>query len=399
MYKSALQYMYDYEGNTFLDAYNNIMLVGHSHPDVVKAGQSAMARLNTNTRYLYPELTNYAAKLLKKFPPALDKVFFVNSGSGATDLAIRLARTYTERKKIMVLEEGYHGNTLAAIEVSHYKYSKAGSIGKPDHVVQSRLPNAFALKPEMQKKAAAHFAALAKELIAKHDGTLGAFIAEPIVGCGGQVPLPVGYLNEVYETVRKQGGICISDEVQVGFGRLGSYFWGFEIHDVIPDIVILGKPMGNGHPIGAVVTTSEIAKKFADGPEFFTSFGGNPVSCLVGEEVLNVIQRDSLQENAKQVGDYFKKELLTLQKSFNSIGDIRGEGLFLGVELVDHDNLPDGKLAKHVKNFLRDNGILSSTDGPHDQVIKIKPPLCFNQENVDEFVSMFRKSLAAFEHN
>ncbi|NNL81253.1 MAG: aminotransferase class III-fold pyridoxal phosphate-dependent enzyme [Flavobacteriaceae bacterium] len=399
MYKSALQFMYDYEGNTFLDAYNNIMLVGHSHPDLVKAGQSAMARLNTNTRYLYPELTNYADKLLQKFPKALNKVFFVNSGSAATDLALRLARSYTERKKIMVLKEGYHGNTQAAIEISHYKYSKAGSIGKPDHVVESILPNAFGLKPEMRETAASYYATLAKELIAEHEGTLGAFIAEPIVGCGGQVPLPIGYLNEVYQAIRKQGGLCISDEVQVGFGRLGSCFWGFELQGVIPDIVILGKPMGNGHPIGAVVTTAEIAKKFADGPEFFTSFGGNPVSCLIGEEVLNVIQRDSLQQHAKQVGDYFKEELKTLQKSYHSIGDIRGEGLFLGIELVDHNNLPDGKLAKHVKNFLRNNGILSSTDGPHDQVIKIKPPLCFNMENVDEFIRIFQESLAAREHN
>ncbi len=398
MYKSALQFMYDYEGNTFLDAYNNIMLVGHSNPDVVKAGQAAMARLNTNTRYLYPELNNYADKLLQKFPPSLDKVYFVNSGSAATDLALRLARSYTKRKKIMVLEEGYHGNTQAAIEISHYKYSKAGSIGKPDHVVESKLPNAFALKANMRKNAASYFSNRAKALIADHVGTLGAFIAEPIVGCGGQVPLPIGYLNEVYEAIRKQGGICISDEVQVGFGRLGNSYWGFEMQGVIPDIVILGKPMGNGHPIGAVVTTTEIASKFAEGPEFFTSFGGNPVSCLIGEEVLNVIERDSLQHHAKQVGDYFKKQLKILQESYGTIGDIRGEGLFLGVEMVDHNNLPDGKLAKYVINFLRNNGILSSTDGIHNQVIKIKPPLCFSKENVDEFVSIFRKSLGLYEH-
>ncbi|MDH3698592.1 MAG: aminotransferase class III-fold pyridoxal phosphate-dependent enzyme [Flavobacteriaceae bacterium] len=398
MYKSALQYMYDYEGNTYLDAYNNIMLAGHSHPDVVKSGQDAMARLNTNTRYLYPELNSYANKLLGKFPPSLNKVFFVNSGSAATDLALRLARTFTERKNIMVLEEGYHGNTQAAIEISHYKYSKPGSIGKSEHIVETALPNAFALAPELRENAGRYYSRLAQEAIISKQGTLGAFIAEPIVGCGGQVPLPEGYLPYVYKAIRDQGGICISDEVQVGFGRLGSSFWGFEMYGVIPDIVILGKPMGNGHPIGAVVTSEEITDKFAEGPEFFTSFGGNPVSCAIGEAVLNVIERESLQRHAKEVGDYFKKELVALKVSNSAIGDIRGEGLFLGIEMVDKNNLPDGGLANHVKNFLRKNLILSSTDGPHDQVIKIKPPLCFSLENVDEFISIFQKSLAAYQH-
>lgn len=399
MYKSALQFMYDYEGNTYLDAYNNIMLAGHSHPIVIKAGQDAMAKLNTNTRYLYPELNSYASKLLQKFPATLNRVFLVNSGSAATDLALRLARTFTERKKIMVLKEGYHGNTQAAIEISHYKYSKPGSIGRQDHIVETALPNAFALAPELRDNAGRYYSELAQEVINSHQGTLGAFIAEPIVGCGGQVPLPPGYLPEIYESIRNQGGICISDEVQVGFGRLGSSFWGFEMHDVIPDIVILGKPMGNGHPLGAVVTTEAIANEFAKGPEFFTSFGGNPVSCAIGEAVLHVIEKESLRQHAKEVGDYFKKELEALKATHSAIGDIRGEGLFLGIELVDKNNLPDGRLAKHVKNLLRNNGILSSTDGPHDQVIKIKPPLCFSLENVDEFVSICRKSLASYSHN
>lgn len=398
MYRSALQYMYDYEGNTYLDAYNNIMLAGHSHPDVVRAGQDAMAKLNTNTRYLYPELNSYASKLLQKFPASLNKVFLVNSGSAATDLALRLARTFTERKKIMVLQEGYHGNTQAAIEISHYKYSKPGSIGRPEHIVETALPNAFALAPDLRDNAGRYFSELAQEVIKSHKGSLGAFIAEPIVGCGGQVPLPPGYLPEIYEAIRNQGGICISDEVQVGFGRLGSSFWGFEMHGVIPDIVILGKPMGNGHPIGAVVTTESIANKFAEGPEFFTSFGGNPVSCAIGEALLNVIEEDSLQKHAKEVGDYFKKELEALKTTHSAIGDIRGEGLFLGIELVDKNNMPDGSLAKHVKNLLRRNGILSSTDGPHNQVIKIKPPLCFNLQNVDEFVSICRKSLDSYQY-
>ena len=213
------------------------------------------------------------------------------------------------------------------------------------------------------------------------------------MGCGGQVPLPPGYLKRIYPEIRQQGGVCISDEVQVGFGRLGRVFWGFELQDVVPDIVILGKPMGNGHPIGAVVTTDEIASSFESGPEFFTSFGGNPVSCAIGMSVLDVIREESLQAHALEVGNYFKAELQNLQREFTSIADVRGEGLFLGIELVDSKGKPDGILAVRIANYMKDNGVLISTDGPYNQVLKIKPPLCFTQENVDEFIRVFRKGL------
>lgn len=218
-------------------------------------------------------------------------------------------------------------------------------------------------------------------MLDKTGDPIAAFIAEPIVGCGGQVPLAVGYLKALYPEIRKRGGLCISDEVQTGFGRMGSHFWGFEKHGVVPDMVVLGKPMGNGHPMGAVVTTDEIAEAFNNGMEFFSSFGGNPVSCAIGMAVLEVIEEEELQKNALETGGYFMNELRKLQKEFPQIGDVRGSGLFIGIDLVTEPQTrePNTQLAQYLKNKLRENYILVSTDGPYDNVIKMKPPLCFGR--------------------
>lgn len=386
MSRSAFQFMYDVEGNTILDAYNNIMQVGHCHPKVVAAGQGTMARLNTNTRYIYEELLSYSEKLLAKFPPQLSKVFFVNSGSAASDLAIRMAKTHTQKAKVMVLEHGYHGNTQYGIEISHYKYNHKGGRGKAASIVETPMPKVYGSGFRQESRAAAHYAGIAQQQIYDAHQSIAAFIAEPIVGCGGQVPLAQGYLQQLYPTVRAQGGICISDEVQVGFGRLGTHFWGFEMHGVIPDMVILGKPMGNGHPIGAVVTTAEIAESFDNGMEFFSSFGGNPVSCAIGEAVLDVIEEDKLQAQALETGNYLKMALVRLQRHFQEIGDVRGSGLFLGVELITANGQPNTHLAQLVKNQLRKRNILISTDGPYDSVLKIKPPLYFTMDNGKELV-------------
>ncbi|NAS13123.1 aminotransferase class III-fold pyridoxal phosphate-dependent enzyme [Poritiphilus flavus] len=380
MKRSAFQYMYDIHGNSFLDAYNNIMLAGHCHPKVVRAGQRAMSVLNTNTRYLYDSLYRYTEKLLNLFPDSLNKIFFVNSGSAASDLAIRLARTHTRKNKIMVLQDGYHGNTATGIQISPYKYHKLDKEYHNPDILECELPKAFNSGYE-EAEAGAYFAKRSVELLQKNQGEIAAFIAEPIVGCGGQVPLAKGYLQTVYPEVRSQGGVCISDEVQVGFGRLGDHFWGFEMHEVVPDIVILGKPMGNGHPIGAIVTTSEIAASFDHGPEFFSSFGGNPVSCAIGEAVLDVIEEERLQQKAKTVGNFLKSGLEELGKRYAEIADVRGSGMFLGVELLDLQGKPYTELANHLKNELRENFILIGTDGPFDNVLKIKPPLSFNEND------------------
>lgn len=391
MDSAAFQYMYDKQGNTYLDAYNNIPHVGHQHPVVTEAAVRQLKRLNTNTRYLYDELTDYAEKLLSRFPDQLCKVFFVNSGSAATDLALRLANVATGRKEIAVMEHGYHGNSAAGISVSHYKYAHKGGDGKQDHILELPLPDF--IRGEFLNKSEDEYIESVLNVLQTPEVSPGAFIAEPIIGCGGQIPLPKGLLNSVYQVIREKGGVCISDEVQVGFGRMGRAFWGYELYNVIPDIVILGKPMGNGHPIGAVVTTAAIADAFDNGMEFFSSFGGNPVSCAIGLAVLEVIEQEELQRNALRSGDYFKGMLKELGSEFATIADVRGEGLFLGVEILNPEGQPGTKAASQVKDQLRDNCILVSTDGPYDNVIKMKPPLCFNSENAEQVVEKMRELL------
>jgi len=390
MESAAFQYMYGKDGTTFLDAYNNIPHVGHEHPKVVAAARAQIAKLNTNTRYLYDPLQEYSEKLLAKFPDHLDQVFFVNSGSAASDLAIRLARNYTEREQHIVMEHGYHGNTQQGIAISHYKYKSKGGKGKLNNIIEAPLPNTyvdgFVNDPlTTGKRFAADIISDTKDI-----DNIAAFIAEPISGCGGQVPLAPEYLSILYPYFKKKGILTISDEVQTGFGRLGDYFWGYEMHGVIPDIIILGKPMGNGHPMGAVVTTRAIADAFNNGMEFFSSFGGNPVSCVIGSTVLDVIAEENLQNQAKKSGEHFLNSMQNLKSEFGAIGDIRGLGLFLGIEFVHPhptEYKPNTKLAKHIKNQLRRRHILVSTDGPFDNIVKMKPPLCFNEDNIDQVIT------------
>lgn len=385
MNRAAFQYMYDGYGNTFLDAYNNIPHVGHEHPKVVEAGQKQMAILNTNTRYAYDLLNEYADRLLAKFHPGLNKVYFVNSGSAACDLAIRLARHHSGFSNIMVMEHGYHGHTQTGIDISDYKFSNVKGQGQKPYILKAPIPDTHNGKYN-DENAGFKYAKEAIELLKEYKNPVAAFITEPILGCAGQVPLAPGYLKNLYPEIRNQGGVCISDEVQTGFGRLGEYFWGYEAQDVIPDIVILGKPMGNGHPIGAVITTDEIADSFNKGVEFFSSFGGNPVSCAIGLAVLDVIEEEGLQQNAMEVGNHYKYLLNDLKNDFNCIGDVRGFGLFLGVEIVNKDQKPDTRLAGIIKNELRNRNILISTDGPFDNVLKSKPPLCFTKADAEKVV-------------
>jgi len=401
MVGSAFQYMYDAEGNTFLDAYNNIPHVGHSHPKVVAAGQRQMAKLNTNTRYLYNELADYAEKLLMKFPASLNKVYFVNSGSAASDLAVRIAKIHTDHQKIMVLEHGYHGNTQAAIDISDYKFNNPKGQGQKENILKADLPDTYRGKYTLNNGSAGKmYAKDAINKIQNSDLAIAAFIAEPIVGCGGQVPLAKGYLQEIYPVIREQGGVCISDEVQTGFGRLGDYYWGFEAQNVVPDMVIIGKPMANGHPMGAVVCTDEIAESFSKGVEFFSSFGGNPVSCAIASSVIDVIDEEKLQENAKIVGDYYKSLFINLQEKYKCIGDVRGNGLFLGIEIIKNNGIiPNPELAHLIKNQLRDHNILISTDGPFDSVLKTKPPLCFTKENALLVTTQIEKVLETYQNN
>ncbi|MDC1266746.1 aminotransferase class III-fold pyridoxal phosphate-dependent enzyme, partial [Crocinitomicaceae bacterium] len=393
MDKSAFQYMYDVYGNAYLDAYNNIPHVGHSHPIVVEAGQKQMAQLNTNTRYLYDILPEYTEKLLSKFPPHLNKVFFVNSGSEANDLAIRMAKIHSGKDKILVMEHGYHGHTQIGIDISDYKFNHPKGQGQKSHIVKTAIPNAYNGKYS-GSEGGKRYAKEAIDQIHKTEEGIAAFICEPIVGCGGQIPLAAGYLAKVYDAIRSQGGICISDEVQTGFGRLGDVFWGFEQHQVQPDIVVIGKPMGNGHPMGAVITTESISNSFEQGVEFFSSFGGNPVSCAIGKAVLEVIESEKLQENALKCGQYYKSLFKELQSKHACIGDVRGSGLFLGIELIDELGKPNTNLAQYIKNELRNNHILISTDGPSNNVIKTKPSLQFTNKNALQVVEEIDRVIA-----
>lgn len=380
--RGAGQYLYDQNGTRYLDGVNNVCHVGHCHPEVVKAGQNQMALLNTNTRYLHESLVNYAEKLLDLFPQPLEVCFFVSSGSEANELAIRLARTYTRRNNLVVLDNAYHGNTSTLIDISPYKFKSKGGLGKPSYVQVLPMPDP--LRNQNMSFVDPGF-----------DETIAAFIAEPLLSCGGQIELPPGYLQSVYKAIRSQGGVCISDEVQVGFGRLGSHCWGFETQEVTPDIVTLGKPIGNGHPLGAVITTRAIADSFANGMEFFSTFGGNPVSCAIGSAVLEVLEKEGLQNNAHVVGSHLKSELIKLKNSYPVIGDVRGRGFFLGIEFVEDPChlTPAAKLAERVVNTMKDNQILLSTDGPHHNVIKFKPPLVFSMEDADELVRALERAL------
>jgi 4-aminobutyrate aminotransferase-like enzyme len=384
-----MQYLYDGEGRRYLDAVNNVPHVGHSHPRVVRAAHEQMAVLNTNTRYLHENIVRYAERLCATLPEPLRVCFFVNSGSEANELALRLARARTARKEIIVLDGAYHGNTTSLVEISPYKFDGPGGAGAPPHVFKAPLPDVYRGRyrkndPQAGGKYAQHVAETIAQ-VRKSGGQIGAFISESLPSSAGHIIPPEGYLKKVYEHVRAAGGVCIADEVQVGFGRTGTHFWAFEAQGAVPDIVTLGKPIGNGHPLGAVVTTRELAESFANGMEFFSTFGGNPVSCAIGIAVLDVLAEEKLQSNALRVGARLMDDLRTLKEKRPLIGDVRGMGLFIGVELVrDRSTLePAADEAAYIANRMKDCGILIGTEGPLHNVLKIRPPMVFSEANAD----------------
>ncbi|MEQ9581454.1 MAG: aminotransferase class III-fold pyridoxal phosphate-dependent enzyme, partial [Arenibacter sp.] len=386
MVRGAGQYLMDQYGRKYLDTVNNVAHVGHEHPEVVKAGQEQMALINTNSRYLHENINALAKELLETLPPELSVLHFVNSGSEANELAIRMVKAATGERDIKASEVGYHGNTNMCIDISSYKFDGKGGKGAPEHTHIFPLPDAFRGKyrgKNTGQKYAGEVKVQIDKVYAKGRG-VGGFIIEPIISCGGQIELPEGFLAKAYQYIRKSGGLCISDEVQVGCGRMGSTFWGFQLHGVVPDIVTIGKPLGNGHPLAAVACTQEVADKFANGMEYFNTFGGNPVSCAIGAEVLRVVKREKLQAHALVVGNHLKKELMAMALNFPIIGDVRGQGLFLGIELVNAKMEPLAAQTDYLANRMKDHGLLMSIDGPDHNVLKIKPPMVFSQENAEE---------------
>jgi 4-aminobutyrate aminotransferase-like enzyme/Ser/Thr protein kinase RdoA (MazF antagonist) len=376
-------YLYDSGGRGYLDCVNNVAHVGHSHPRVVRAAADQMARLNTNTRYLDAHLVEYVERLAATLPEPLRVVYLVCSGSEANELALRLARAHTGRDGVLVVDTAYHGNTNALIDISPYKFNGPGGRGKAAHVTVLPIP-----QQSRDRQGAVHQDRGSSVPLPDGRGSgLAAFFCESALSCAGQVILPAGYLRDMYAQVRAAGGVCVADEVQTGFGRAGSHFWMFETQDVRPDIVTMGKPIGNGHPIGAVVTTPEIAASFANGMEYFNTFGGNPVSCAVGLAVLDVIRDEGLQENARAAGEYLIAGLRDLQARQPLITDVRGLGLFLGFEM------PGEAEATALVNRTKDRGVLLSTDGPRHNVIKIKPPLVFSHADADRLLERLDHTL------
>jgi 4-aminobutyrate aminotransferase-like enzyme len=387
-----MQYLYDDTGRAYLDVYNNVPLVGHSHPRVVQAAQAQLALLNTNTRYLHDNVNRYAERLTRLLPAPLRVCFFVNSGSEANDLALRLARAHTGREDVIVLEHAYHGHTNTLIDISPYKFAGPGGSGKKPWVHVAPLADDYrGLYRREDQQAGEKYARHVAEILGhtRREGReVAAFIAETLPSVGGQIVFPPAYLANVYHHVRAAGAVCIADEVQVGFGRLGTHFWGFETQNVVPDIVVLGKPIGNAFPLAAVVTTPEIANSFNNGMEFFSTFGGNPVACAAGVAVLDVLEEEHLQGHALRVGTHLMGALKKLQEHHALIGDVRGSGLFLGIDLVLNRETREAapRQASYVVNRLRDRGILAGTDGPHHNVIKLRPPLVFTEADADLFV-------------
>ncbi len=385
MVRGYRQHLYDVAGRRYLDAVNNVPHVGHCHPRVVEAVRRQLTVLHTNTRYLHDHLVQYAQQLWEHLPEPLRVCFFVNSGSEANDLALRLARNYTGARDVLVLDSAYHGNLSSLIDISPYKFNGPGGTGCPPHTHVLPRPDPYRGRyrgADTGLLYASHIPPLLDE-IRSHGGRAAAFIAESLPGCGGQIVPPDGYLQEAFRLARNGGLLCIADEVQVGFGRCGTHFWAFEAQGAVPDILTLGKPIGNGHPLGAVITSRAIADAFDNGMEYFNTYGGNPVSCAAGMAVLEVLAEEKLPENARETGAFLREGMGRLQERFPLLGDIRGLGLFLGVELVldRRERVPAPSQAAYVAERMCQEGVLISTDGPDHNVLKIKPPMVFTRND------------------
>lgn len=401
------QYMFDEEGHKYLDCINNVATVGHCHPKVVSAGSKQMSILSTNSRFLHDEMILCAQNLIKRMPgDSLSVCYFVNSGSEANDLALRLARAHTKQRDVITLDHAYHGHLLATMEVSPYKFNQSDNIDvkKPNYVHIASCPDTYRGKYRNSEYSESELSELyandVREIIKNVQGEgrgVAAYIAESLQSCGGQIIYPTDYFKKVFEAVRESGGVCIADEVQVGFGRVGVKYWAFETQNVVPDIVTVAKPMGNGHPIGAVICTREIAESFTKtGVAYFNTYGGNPVSCAIANAVMNVIEEENLQENCQVVGNYLMQRVRELMREFQIIGDVRGLGLFVGIELVKDRKLrvPATEEASLVVNRMKSvHKTLVSSDGPDENVVKLKPPMVFNKQNVDDFIAGFRECL------
>lgn len=382
--------MLDAAGNRYLDFYNNVPSVGHNHPKVFAAVSAQLSRLNTNTRYLNDGVETYLEALKEKLPPVLSNVVLACSGSEANDLAMRIAMKATGTRGFVVTEAAYHGNTYLVSEASPSAYKKGAP---PAHIRLVPAPSVEAYGAEIAAGFASSVAEAARELEASGAG-FAALLCDSIFSSDGVFADPPGFLSEAVEAARAAGGLFIADEVQPGFARTGAHFWGFGRHGVEPDIVTMGKPMGNGFPMSAMATRPDLLAAYCEEFGYFNTFGGNPVAAAAGLAVLQVLAEEGLQENAATVGAHLLGELRGLAAADERIADVRGSGLFLGVDLVQ-EREPDPALASALINGLKARGVLIGAAGRYGHTLKLRPPLCLTREEADLFLAAFSETLAS----
>jgi 4-aminobutyrate aminotransferase-like enzyme len=386
-------WLFDADGTRYLDAYNNVPSVGHCNPRVVEAVSRQMATLNTHTRYLYDNVYTYAERLLATMPREISNIVFTCTGSESVDLALRIARSVTGGTGFIATENAYHGNTTTATEVSP---SSASSEPPNPHVFFVPAPDTYRNRGDIGCLFSGGVAGAIAAMRAKGIRFAG-MIADSVFSSDGVYPGPPGFLAETVATVRAAGGLYIADEVQPGFCRTGEAMWGFQRHGIVPDVVVMGKPMGNGYPIGGVAIKPDLLEAFGSKSGYFNTFGGSPVAAAAGLAVLDALAEDRLQENARDTGAYLLQQLQALSTGHPHVGDVRGAGLYLAVEFVNDRSAraPDKEAAVQGVNALRDANILIGTAGLHGNIWKIRPPLCFRREHADIFLEAFERVLKA----
>jgi len=397
--RASKQFLYDQNGVQYLDTVNGTSLVGHCHPQVVAAGHNQMSRLVSSQGFSSEVLTKYISQLLDTMPEPLNVCYLTNSGSEANDLALRLARAYTGKEDVVVTEDGYHGNIGALIDISPKMHQRMKNYTKKDHVHIAKLPDMFRGKyredDNSQEDAGLLYAreVEAKILQAEAQGRgVAAFLGEPLFVIPGIYIPPQSYYRHLYRVVRQHGGVVVADEVQTGLGRTGVNMWAFMEYGVVPDIVTVGKGLGNGYPMGAVICSKEISDKLGG---YFSTFGGNPVACSIGLCVLEIVKNEKLQSSAKMVGKHLQNSLINLKDKFSCIGDIRGSGLLQAIEIVNNrqERIPAGRLAAEIMFEMKAKNIVIQLTGRNQNVILITPPMCFNIENSRMFVQTLEEIL------
>jgi 4-aminobutyrate aminotransferase-like enzyme/Ser/Thr protein kinase RdoA (MazF antagonist) len=392
-------HLFDTSGRAYVDMVNNVAAIGHGHPRLADVVERQLRTFNSNSRFHYESIAEFSERLAELAPEGLDTVFLVNSGSEAVDLALRIAQVVTARQDVVAVREAYHGWTMLSDAVTTSLWDNPAALdSRPDWAHYASAPNSFRGRfrgPGSGPDYATEVRELVERL-AMEGRPPAAFICEPVFGNAGGVMLPEGYLPAVYDAVRSVGGLCIADEVQVGYGRLGHHWWAFDMHDVTPDMITVAKAMGNGHPLGAVITTKEIADGFASQGSFFSSAGGSPVSCVTGLTVLDVIRDERLQENAALIGDRLIERCTALIDRYPIVGAVHGLGFYLGVELVrDRDTLePATEECYAICDRLRELGLIVQPTGERANVLKMKPPMCLTRESADFYVDTLERVLS-----